>query len=320
MDGRAQISIGMPVYNGGLYLEQAIRSILDQTFSDFDLIISNNASTDRTEEICRRLASCDSRIKYFQQTQNIGAAANYNFTIDQATGRYFKWAAHDDYLAPTYLEKCIAALERNPRALLASSVHLIVDDDERVLEVNRPMTPASASSRASVRLAARLRQRRCIEVFGVVRTEIMAQSIRHGFFIGADRVLLAEFAMLGPFEFVDEPLFFNRDHAGRSIHIVHANNDRSRLAAWYDPTGANKHPFPTWTAYSEYIRLIKKHVPDRSERLHCYWALAKSLHRRRGNLYLVLEPLAAIDTRVLSVAQGLAHRIDRSSRARRGTE
>jgi glycosyltransferase involved in cell wall biosynthesis len=316
MDPRAKLSIGMPVYNGERYLDHTISSILGQTFRDFELIISNNASTDRTEEICRGFESMDPRIKYFQQSRNIGAAANYNFTCDQATGQYFKWAAHDDYLAPTYLEKCVAALDRNPRAVLASSTNLIVDDEERVLEVNRPMTPESTSRRASVRLAARLRQRRCIEVFGVVRTEIMAKSMRHGVYIGSDRVLLAEWAMLGPFEFVDEPLFFNRDHPDRSIRILRSSGSRAQLATWYDPTRANRHLFPTWTAYSEYIRLIGKHVPQRGERLRCYLAVVRSLPRRRANFYLVLEPLMAIDARVFSLARWVGDRLDRSPRAR----
>jgi hypothetical protein len=200
--------------------------------------------------------------------------------------------------------------------VLASSTNLIVDDEERVLEVNRPMTPESTSRRASVRLAARLRQRRCIEVFGVVRTEIMAKSMRHGVYIGSDRVLLAEWAMLGPFEFVDEPLFFNRDHPDRSIRILRSSGSRAQLATWYDPTRANRHLFPTWTAYSEYIRLIGKHVPQRGERLRCYLAVVRSLPRRRANFYLVLEPLMAIDARVFSLARWVGDRLDRSPRAR----
>ena len=96
-----RVTIGLPVYNGENYLAEAIDSILGQTFTDFELIISDNASTDRTEEICRRYAAEDDRIRYFRHDRNRGASPNYNFTVEKARGEYFKWAAHDDVLHAT---------------------------------------------------------------------------------------------------------------------------------------------------------------------------------------------------------------------------
>src|SRR5438132_13873019 len=96
MNRRSQVSIGMPVYNGERYLSGALDSLLSQTLADFDLIISDNASTDATESICRSYAAHDSRIRYFRNENNLGAAANFNRAFELCGGEFFRWAAHDD--------------------------------------------------------------------------------------------------------------------------------------------------------------------------------------------------------------------------------
>ena len=98
------VSIGLPVYNGENYLRQAIDSLLAQTFTDFELIISDNASTDGTSKIIEQYAARDPRIKFFQQTANIGATKNFQFTFDQSHGTFFMWAAHDDLWDERWLE------------------------------------------------------------------------------------------------------------------------------------------------------------------------------------------------------------------------
>src|SRR5262245_17750978 len=97
------VSVGVPVYNGERYLDKALSSILRQDFEDFELIISDNASTDGTAEICKAYADKDRRIRYHRNTSNIGAAPNYNQTFEMARGEYFKWCAHDDICYPTFL-------------------------------------------------------------------------------------------------------------------------------------------------------------------------------------------------------------------------
>ena len=101
----AKISIGLPVFNGETYLQTALESLCAQTFEDFELLIVDNASTDRTGEICRKAANHDRRIKYFRNTENIGAAKNFNKAFEISNSEYFKWAAHDDICAPQFLEK-----------------------------------------------------------------------------------------------------------------------------------------------------------------------------------------------------------------------
>ena len=111
----------MPVYNGERYVAEAIRSILAQTLDDFELVICDNASSDRTQEICASFAKNDSRIRYFQNKVNLGGHPNFNRTFELSRGKYFKWAAHDDVLRPELLRSCVKALEESTDAALCQS-------------------------------------------------------------------------------------------------------------------------------------------------------------------------------------------------------
>ena len=110
------VSVGLPVYNGERYLRQAIESIQSQT--DLELIISDNASTDATEGICREYATRDPRVRYYRSDQNRGAAWNHNRVVELARGEYFKRQCHDDYCDTTFLEKCLAVIHSNPDVVL----------------------------------------------------------------------------------------------------------------------------------------------------------------------------------------------------------
>lgn len=106
----ACVSIGMPVYNGERYIRDALNALLQQTFANFELIISDNASSDQTESICREYARRDTRIIYFRQKENMGAAANFQFVLDRAQADLFMWAAYDDEWAKNYLMDATALL------------------------------------------------------------------------------------------------------------------------------------------------------------------------------------------------------------------
>ena len=121
----------MPVYNGELFIRQAIDSLLAQTFSKFELIISDNCSTDDTEAICREYASRDQRIRYFRHSENRGAIFNFNFVLEQARGEYFMWAAHDDL----WDEHWIASLLENFEEGVAISFGHVVNIDENGMKV-----------------------------------------------------------------------------------------------------------------------------------------------------------------------------------------
>ena len=133
-DARApKVTIGMPVYNGARHLAQALDSLLKQTFTDFELLIADNASTDRTGDICTDYAKLDPRIRYVRHATNRGAVYNWNFVVEQARGQYFKWASGNDYCAPTMLEQCVRTLDDEPLVVVVYGRTGYVDDDDSPL-------------------------------------------------------------------------------------------------------------------------------------------------------------------------------------------
>src|SRR5947208_3648945 len=128
-DHRAQVSIGMPVYNGEATLRPALESLLAQDFTSFELNICDNGSTDATEEICREYLRRDNRIHYYRSNRNLGAAANFNRAFELGQSEYFMFAADDDTRQPDYLTKCIGALERAPEAVLCSTLFELIGTD-----------------------------------------------------------------------------------------------------------------------------------------------------------------------------------------------
>jgi glycosyltransferase involved in cell wall biosynthesis len=300
MSATPKVSIGLPVRNGGRHLPEAIDSILAQTFPDFELIISDNASTDDTAAICAAYAARDPRVRVIRQERNIGAARNFNLVFTRSTGRYFKWAAHDDLIHPSYLEACLAALEAQPDAVLCQSLVEIVDRARGEREVYDHTAFGSARPAQSARLAARLRVRPCTEIFGLIRREALQDTALIAEHVGADRTLLIALALRGPFAVVPEVLFSNRDHPDRCTRQLKSMRAQ---AEWFAPHRPTPKFLRTWTLYATSLRLVRRYVSAPAERRRCYLELVKSLAHRHGWFRLAFEPLEAIDPR--------AHHIER---------
>jgi glycosyltransferase involved in cell wall biosynthesis len=128
-----RITIGVPVYNGERHLRQALDSLLAQDTTDFRLVISDNASTDRTAEICQAYVARDPRVSYVRNEKNLGAAANYNRLLHMATTPYFKWASADDVCEPQLLTRCLEVLEARPNVVLAYPKTVLIDEDDHFL-------------------------------------------------------------------------------------------------------------------------------------------------------------------------------------------
>ena len=286
-----RLSIGLPVYNGERYLAAALGSILDQSFTDFELIISDNASTDRTEEICQAFAA-DDRISYHRNTKNLGAAANYNLTVMMARGDYFKWAAHDDVCATDFLARCIQILEQNPEVVLCHSQSTRIDDQNRItgLYANEPEAMEDSPHRRFWSMISQPHY--CIPVFGVMRTAILRQTPMHGDYVGADRNLLAEISLRGKIAMVPEPLFKRREHSESSISKY--VDERERLT-WFSPRHVGRRSYPTWRRLREYAASVQRVPLGRTEKLRCWVILLRWLgtrhHTGRWNATLMLKEL-----------------------------
>jgi glycosyltransferase involved in cell wall biosynthesis len=248
------VSVGLPVFNGERYLRGALDSLLAQTYVDFELVIGDNGSTDATREICLDAASRDARVRYLPSDENRGAAWNYNRVFHAGTGRYFRWAAYDDLVAPTYLERVVAALDDAPTStVLAHSLTTFIDEDgEEVGPWDEGFD--LSSDRASTRLAQLVRHLIKANVFyGLVRRSAMERTRLHGAYPSADYVLIAELTLLGPFTTVPERLFLRRVHPGMSRL---ARKGLADVAEWFEPGSGDQARPEMLRLFAEHIRLI----------------------------------------------------------------
>jgi glycosyltransferase involved in cell wall biosynthesis len=283
-----RVSIGLPVYNGENYLEQALDCLLAQTFGDFELIISDNASPDKTEEICRVYTARDQRIRYYRNGTNLGAAWNYNHVFELSHGEYFKWAAHDDRCAPEFLKRCIEILDRDPSVVLCYPKAKIIDEQGRV-QRNYDIKLNTDSSKPHVRFHEVICVRHgCYQVFGLIRASALKRTPLIRTFYASDRNLLAELSLIGRFYEIPEYLFFRRNHSQTSTRAFSIRE----VVRWYDPAATGKMRFPHWRNGLEYILSVKRVRVRPYDRFLCYLSVGSWFVRRRSWLVDDLEQVA----------------------------
>jgi glycosyltransferase involved in cell wall biosynthesis len=277
-----RVTVGMPVYNGEPFLEQAVSSLLDQTYPDFELIISDNASTDNTEAICREFERRDVRVRYDRNDKNVGAAGNYNRLVERARGLYFKWAAHDDICAPGYLESCVAILDRDPSVAVCYPRTRIIDEDghekgfyEDKLHLDSP------SRHERFRDVVFRDEGECNAVFGLIRLDVLKKTGLIGNYPASDMILLSELALHGLFYEVPDALFQRRDHPQTSIR---ANVTVGERAAWFDPKKKDKAQFTHWRWVLEYHRAIRRANAGAGNDVRCYRYLGRWIRWNRNRL------------------------------------
>jgi glycosyltransferase involved in cell wall biosynthesis len=226
-----KVTIGVPVYNGEKYLAAALDTLLAQSFEDFELIISDNASTDRTEEIARAYAARDGRVHYERSLTNRGCAWNHNQVFALARGRYFRWAAHDDLSAPTLLARTVELLDERPDVVWCHARSSHIDAAGALLPpphaqdvsyVTRDMDAVSRESAAPHQRfrAVLLGAGGCLDAFGLMRSEVVRRTGLRLPFYGDDKVFVAELGLHGRYAEIPETLFFvrftlTRWHLGR---------------------------------------------------------------------------------------------------------
>ena len=261
------VSVGLPVYNGEKYLAVAIDSVLAQTFRDFELIIADNASTDRTQEICDAYAKRDSRIRYMRHPANRGASFNYNFVFHEARAHYFKWIAHDDFIAPSFLGACVESLNSDQSAVLAYTHHIDVDENGAVLRtVSRSKGQEDDISTRFWELMEGLYT--CEEVFGLIRSSVLCKTPLIADYTDSDRTLLGELSLYGKFREVRQPLFFHRMHAESSVRNFPVFRER---AVWFNPNLRGRLILSAWRQFFQMIRAIFRAPIRIVTRLACSW-------------------------------------------------
>lgn len=288
MNAAPRLSVGLPVYNGEKYLTESLDALLGQTYTEFELIISDNASTDGTADICRSYARQDSRIRYFRQPRNIGSVPNHHFLLLESRGELFKWCGADDLYARNLLERCVAVLDERPEVVLAHSYTAAVDADGKLTQaLEYPLATDSLS--APERFRAMLFGTgeddygliRADDQYGIIRADVLRRVSPQGSYYHSDRVIMTEIALHGPFCQVPDWLYFRRDHSDRPQHAT------PTVRGWcsnLDPRRANRflHPAPRLLAEFVwgYVAAICRAPLSTEDRAACAWLLARWLAGR----------------------------------------
>jgi len=278
-ENKPRVSIGIPVYNGENYLTKAIEAALAQTYEDFEIVISDNASTDGTAEICRAFAERDSRVRYFRNETNLGASRNYRRTFDEARGEFFCWMPHDDAMLPEFLARCVAVLDAEPDVVLAYPFYLIRQSSEEPV-------PLLAGRNADLRLATAHERIRVYfreqligpnwPIFGLYRRSVLSTTQLLRPLIGADDYVTLEVVVRGKVAQIPEELYVLRTHPD-AWHEAR-QRDRKGLARifgtetkwaaeWFDPANKSlKVVFPHWRRLREYFLVFwRSPAPVRSK-------------------------------------------------------
>jgi glycosyltransferase involved in cell wall biosynthesis len=241
----------MPVYNGGKHILQAAESILEQTFTDFELIISDNASTDDTRSICESLAVRDGRVRYVRQPRNLGAVPNWDFVARSAQGRFFKWASANDHCDPHTLEKCVVVLREQEDVVLCYGRTCLIDNRgnslgvyqyDLAVEDDRPSTRF-----ITVRNRLNLNNAQC----SLMRLDKLRQTRLGRPFPGGDVLLTAELSLYGKFRLLPDVLLYRRMDEGSASRYL----SDQQLRVFLDPRSVHK-GHVTWRRHWDCCRSV----------------------------------------------------------------
>ena len=281
-----RVSIGMPVYNAERYLEEALDSLLGQTYEDFELIISDNASTDRTEGICRSRASEDDRIRYIRNRMNYGVINNFNQVLRISSGEYFKWAASDDVCGPDYLRRAIEVLDSDPSVVLVWARTVGIDGSGR--RVDLPAELSDLNSQESVyshdpvvRFRRLMRHPWWVDgpFYGVIRAEVLKTRL-HPNHMSGDQILLTELSLLGRFFEIPDVTFFSRVHPEKTSRV----STLAARAQILDPPSAGGSRPGWWTfikGYPQriwmYLTIVVRAPISARQKLRCFAEVARTV-------------------------------------------
>ena len=286
------VSVGMPVYNGESHLRAAIESILGQTFRDLELIISDNASTDGTESLCREFAEKDPRVRYYRNPKNLGISENYNVVFRRANGRYFKWASSNDFCDRHFLEACVKVLEERPDAVLVYPRTRLIRGELSNMEdfedgLNLTQERACERFRAFYERIQRIHLNNVMN--GLVRVEVLRRTPLIVPYRGSDVVLMNEVTLYGKFVEVHEFMFFRR----MDRYSATAMQSREEVIRYYDPEQRRRMRFQRWKRYRGRLSAVVRAPLPVSEKVCLYRFLWQCFLRDWGYLAREIREAAA---------------------------
>lgn len=248
-----RVTIGVPAYNAERYLAISLGSLLEQTYTDIEILICDNASTDSTPDIAADFARRDARVRYVRNERNIGAGRNFIRCVDLARSELFRWQSADDYSAPTFIERCVEILDAHPDVMQAYPRAIVVDENGTELERYAERIETRSDNPRERYLHVMRNLGRVNAFFGVMRTDLLRRTGIHGSYIGADIVVQAEIALYGKLWEIPEYLFFRRMHAAAQSAMT-----ADQRAVFLEPEKPRHHEMMQWRHLSERLRSVAR--------------------------------------------------------------
>jgi len=289
------VSVGLPVYNGARYVREAVDSILRQSFGDFELIISDNASTDDTEAICRDYAARDKRVRFYRHPENLGASKNFESVFRLSRGRYFRWCAADDWWEPELLAKAKEILDRRPDVVLAYPRTRLMDARGALIRLYDGDLEILQESPAERFREVMSKLRRCHAMFGLMRSEVLRRTSLVANYSGSDQVLLAQLAILGKIHLQPEFLFNRRFHEASSSSDLSVESQQQ----FYDPRTRGKLFLRYWRHTAEHWKFVLRADLPSGTRFPLFIELLRQMRWNRGRLGRELLHLCSFPLRLL---------------------
>lgn len=238
-----RVSIAVPAYNCDKFIAQSIESLLAQTYGDFELVISDNASTDATEDVCRRYLALDKRVRYFRHPRNIGGPGNFRHAYSLCSGEFHKWSTADDHWHPAFLQEAVDVLDRHPDVVLCYPMTQLIDaNGARLSDYKDTLHLVDASPLVRYRDLYRLIGL-CNAHLGLIRRSAMQQTRLIGGYKASDIDFLGELSLLGKFWLLPDIRFFRRFHAESSSW---ARGDPEHQRKYYDPVSRVDRGMHAW--------------------------------------------------------------------------
>jgi glycosyltransferase involved in cell wall biosynthesis len=299
---RPKVSVGVPVYNGERYLAQCLDSILAQSYPSFELIISDNGSTDSTESICRRYAAADSRIRYTRYEKTRGVTWNFREVVHLSSGEYFLWMASDDSISSDYIERCLKVVESDTQVVLCYSQAVIMDENGTpVKHEDQHLDADSIYPEARFRQLIRM-DHNCGALFGLMRADVLKRTPIHGDFADSDRCVLAELALYGRFHHIPEFLFSHREHPQRVTRMFPSRQQRAFKLHEKPPLMV----FPHFRQFWEYVFAIWRAPLSWGQRFRCWLQMMRWVRENARRLLHDLRFALSRTVKPLRRAQGSA--------------
>lgn len=256
------VSIGMPIYNSEKFIRPALDSLLKQDYEHFEVIISDNHSTDATREICLDYTARDGRVRYFRNEMNVGAIKNFNKVFELSQGEYFMWHAHDDYRESNYISSCLNILGVHPNIILCCS-NALLNEKGCFRELKENFNTMGMSPNKRFRKI--LWNNSCASIYGLMRRSVLRETGLFRDTIGSDNLLLAELSLMGEFFQIPLVLFKISIRSGNVVKKV-----KSVFEAIL-PDDARASFFPFTKLAIEHWKLIQSSKLTRKEKLLALW-------------------------------------------------